>query len=218
MDNIGTIIIVVAVITIIASIALAIDFLNRKRYEQSTWKPSINWLFRLVNFDLYLSSGISKFFYIWLTLIAIIGGIAVMFIGEEGSFWVGLAVMVAGPLVIRLVFEMTYIMFSIREQLVAANRTLTDIKFGNKSAGAPSAPVYPAAPAPVRPVAPAPAAAPVRPVAPAAAPRPAAPMGAAPQPARPVAPAPAARRFCPKCGAEVKNGAPFCTNCGTKMG
>ena len=24
--------------------------------------------------------------------------------------------------------------------------------------------------------------------------------------------------FCPKCGAEVKSGAPFCTNCGAKMG
>lgn len=216
--NVGESAVAALIIGLIAAIVGAIFFLNRKRYEKSVWSPVKNWFFRLFNFDMYVSSAITKFMYMFFTIFVIVLAFGVMF--NEG-FGPGLVLLIVMPIVVRLIFEAIYLFFGIRDQLSSVNRTLLDIKQGKgpDAFAAPARPVAPApAPAPVRPVAPAPAAAPVRPVAPAAAPRPAAPMGAAPQPARPVAPAAGARRFCPKCGAEVKNGAPFCTNCGTKMG
>lgn len=217
-SGMGDAVVAALIIGLVAAIAGAIFFLNRKRYEKSVWSPVKNWFFRLFNFDMYVFSAISKFLYMFFTIFVIVLAFGAMF--NEG-FGPGLVLLIVMPIVVRLIFEGIYLFFGIRDQLSSVNRTLLDIKQG-KGADAFAAPARPAAPAPapapVRPVAPAPAA-PARPVAPAAAPRPAAPMGAAPQqPVRPVAPAPAARRFCPKCGAEVKSGAPFCTNCGAKMG
>lgn len=223
LGNFGKGAVAALIIGLIAAIVGAIFFLNRKRYENSVWSPVKNWFFRLVNFDMYVFSAISKFLYMFFTVFVIVLSLVGMF--QEDGFLPGLLMLVILPIAVRLIFEGIYLFFGIRDQLSSVNRTLLDIKQG-KGSDAFAAPVRPAAPAapaaapaPVRPVAPAPAA-PVRPAAPApaAAPRPAAPIGAAP--VRPAAPAqtPAARRFCPKCGAEVKNGAPFCTNCGAKMG
>lgn len=212
--------IVAAIIGLIAGIALTIYFVNRKRYENSVWNPTKNWFFRLVNFDMYIFSVFAKFMYLFTTVFTIVMSFVLMF--QEDMFLPGLIMLFVGPIVIRVINELTYILFAMRDQLSSVNRTLTDIKQGKgpdtfAAPAAPAAPVRPApAAAPARPVAPAPAA-PARPAAPAAAPRPAAPMGAAPQQPRPAAPQAAARRFCPKCGAEVKAGAPFCTNCGSKM-
>lgn len=214
LENVRTGAIVALIIALIGAIALTIYFVNRKRYENSVWSPVKNWFFRLVNFDMYIFSVFAKFLYLFVTILVIIMSFVVMF--QEDGFLPGLLILILGPIVVRVVNELTYILFAMRDQLSSVNRTLTDIKQG-KGAEMPTA--YAAPATPVRPAAPAPAAAPARPVAPApaAAPRPAAPMGAAPQQPRPVAPQAAPRRFCPKCGAEVKAGAPFCTNCGSKM-
>ena len=194
-SGMGDAVVAALIIGLVAAIAGAIFFLNRKRYENSVWSPVKNWFFRLFNFDMYVFSAISKFLYMFFTIFVIVLAFGAMF--NEG-FGPGLVLLIVMPIVVRLIFEGVYLFFGIRDQLSSVNRTLLDIKQGKGSDAF---------------------AAPARPVAPAAAPRPAAPMGAAPQqPVRPVAPAPAARRFCPKCGAEVKSGAPFCTNCGAKMG
>ena len=218
LQNVKTGAIVALVIALIGAIALTIYFVNRKRYENSVWSPVKNWFFRLVNFDMYIFSVFAKFLYLFVTIMVIVLSFVVMF--QEDGFLAGLLMLILGPIVVRVVNELTYILFAMRDQLSSVNRTLTDIKQG-KGAEMPTAYAAPTRPAPAaapaRPVAPAAPAAPARPAAPAAAPRPAAPMGAAPQPARPAAPQAAARRFCPKCGAEVKAGAPFCTNCGSKM-
>ena len=165
--------IIILVISLVGALALSIYFLSRKRLAASVGSPVKNWFFRFFNFDMYLSSAIMKFLYIFLTILVICLSFVVMF---DAEFEVGLGMLIAGPVVLRLVYEFLLLIFSIRDKLDAIDSKLT---------GASEKPVRRPEP---------------RHAAPAAAPQ-----------------APA-RRFCNKCGAEVKNGAPFCTNCGAKMG
>ena len=192
LENIKTAAIVILIISLLGAIALSIYFLNQKRYDESVVQPVKHWFFRFFNFDKYIISGVTKFLYFFMTIFAICLSFVLM---VESDFGTGLGVLLLGPLAIRLVYELTYIILAIRDKLDSIDRTAKDIRNGCEDS------------APARPAAPARHAAPVTPAAaPAAAPAP-----------RPAAPQAAPRRFCPKCGAEVKPGAPFCTNCGAKM-
>lgn len=175
----------VTIISALIALVLAIYFLSRGRYEASRLRPGLHGLFRFVNFDMYVFSTVQKFLYLFITIFVIIASFVVMF--QDGGFTAGLVMLITGPIVVRLVYELLYIIFAIRDHLASINRTLLDIKQGG--VGSENAPTRTSAYADT-----------TRPVNPA--PRP------APRPAS---------RFCPNCGKEVKNGAPFCTNCGNKM-
>lgn len=176
----------VTIISAVIALALAIYFLSRRRYEQSRCKPGLHGLFRFVNFDMYIFSSVQKFLYLFLTVFVIITSFVIMF--QDDGFTSGLMTLIIGPIVVRLVYELLYIVFAIRDHLASVNRTLLDIKQGG--AGSEPLQTYRSAYA-----------------------DPARPANPAPRPA----PQPAVRRFCPKCGKEVKNGVPFCSNCGTRM-
>lgn len=186
VSRIGDAMLAVTIISAVIALALAIYFLSRRRYEESRNRPGLHGLFRFFNFDMYVFSTIQKYLYLFITVFVIITSFVVMF--QDDGFVSGLVMLIVGPIVVRLVYELLYILFAIRDHMASANRTLLDIKQGG--VGCEPLQTY-------RPV----YADPARPVNPA--PRP--------------APQPAASRFCPKCGKEIKNGAPFCSNCGTRM-
>lgn len=185
VSRIGDAILAVIIISAVIALALAIYFFSRRRYEESRISPGLHGLFRFVNFDMYIFSTVQKFLYLFLTILVIIASFVIMFRDE---FLAGLMTLIIGPIVVRLAYELIYIVFAMRDHLASINRTLLDIK--QDGAGFENAqthrPDYAGTARPVNP-----------------APRP--------------APQPAARRFCPSCGKEVKNGAPFCSNCGTRM-
>lgn len=175
----------VVIISAVIALGLAIYFLSRKRYESSRWKPGLHGLFRFVNFDMYIFSVVQKYLYLFLTVLTVIASFVIMF--QDDGFVTGLMVLIIGPIAVRLIYELMYIIFAMRDLLASANRTLLDIK--QDGAGSGNAHPFRRDAATESPAAPRPA----------------------PQPA------PAARRFCPKCGKELKNGASFCSNCGTRM-
>lgn len=243
--SVGLIVIIaILLLSFGGALALSIIFFSRKRYENSVGRPALNWFFRFLNFDMFIFSTIAKFCYMFITILMMLLSLVVIFTGQVVG---GLVAFIASPVLVRIIYELVYIVFGMRDQLASINLTLLEMKKSGSAMGgvpaapAPAAPVAPApvapvpaapvAPAPVVPTAPAAPEAPVRPapapVRPAPAPAPQRPAPVAPQ--RPAAPAPqqrpapqpapqqAARRFCPKCGREVKPGAPFCSNCGTKM-
>ncbi len=179
VSRIGDAMLAVTIISAVIALALAIYFLSRGRYEKSRNRPGLHGLFRFFNFDMYVFSTIMKFLYMFATVYTIIMSFVAMF--QDDGFLSGLLMLVIGPAVVRLVYELIYILFAIRDHLASANRTLLDIK--QSTAG-----YEPARPA----------------------------RSAYAEPQR-YAPQPEARRFCPKCGREVKSGAPFCSNCGTRM-
>lgn len=161
---------VVTIISALIALVLAIYFLSRRRYENSNRRPGLHGLFRFVNFDMYIFSSVQKYLYLFLTVFVIIGSFVMIF--QDDGLLPGIVSLFVGPIAVRLVYELIYIIFAIRDQLASANRTLLDIKQG--SFGTEPSQAY-----------------------------------------RPANPAP--RRFCPTCGKEVRNGAPFCSNCGTQM-
>ena len=179
LSRLGDTMIAVTIISAVIALVMAIYFLSRRRYEESSNRPGLHGLFRFFNFDMYVFSTIMKFLYMFATVYTIIMSFVAMF--QDDGFLTGLLMLVIGPAVVRLIYELIYILFAIRDHLASAHRTLLDIK--HSTAGYESA-------------------------------RPA--RSAYAEPPR-YAPQPEPRRFCPKCGREVKSGAPFCSNCGTRM-
>lgn len=184
LSEIGDAMLAVTVISAVIALVLAIYFLSRRRYENSNRRPGLHGLFRFVNFDMYIFSAVQKYLYLFLTVFVIIGSFVMMF--QDDGLLAGIVSLFVGPIVVRLAYELIYIIFAIRDQLASVNRTLLDIKQDGMGTGSAS-PYKAAYAAPERPANPTPR------------------------------PAPAASRFCPKCGKEVQNGAPFCNNCGSRM-
>lgn len=180
VSRLGTAMLAVTIISALIALIMAACLLPRRRYEESR-QTGLHGLFRFVNFDMYIFSTIQKVLYLFSTIFIIISSFVIMF--QDGGFFAGLATLIIGPIVVRLVNELLYIIFAIRDNLVSIKDSLLDIKqVGN---GFGTSQTY---------------------------------RSASPRPANPEPrPAPAASRFCPNCGKEVKNGAPFCTNCGNKM-
>jgi len=119
---------VAAIVSFVAAIIGAIYFFNAAREAKATgFKKK---MFSLVNFRVYFSSGILRFLWMFATLFLIILGVGYMF--EE--FWVGLMIAVGFPILIRLVYEMLYLFFSMRDELVKINLNLTSDKGGKKAA------------------------------------------------------------------------------------
>ena len=188
LEKAKTALIIILILSLIAAFVGIFYFVNKRRYDASAKKPLLNWLFRFVNFDTYILASIVKFFYIFITVFCVLGGIVMLFV--DGMAATGFAMMIAGPIMTRLMFEMLYVFFSLHGLLGDANRTLVDIKRILKPESERAA----------------------RRARPAEDPGYAAPRQAAPRQA-----APAETRTCPFCGKEVRSTAPFCTNCGSRF-
>ena len=195
---------------------------------------------------------ILRFLYVFYTLFCIVAGLLMLFgvevrgykVPAEDTFQVGLLLMILGPIILRLAFELLMLAVLLVKNVIEINKKLSKKTGETKApaapsvaakyaaAAAPAAPARPAAPAPqaapvryAAPVAPAPA--PVRPapVAPAPAPVQPAPVAPAPAPVQPVAPVvPASASVVPApavvpAAPEKPAAAPsfvFCTECGTR--
>ena len=107
------------VLALLGTIVVSIVFIrseNRMRYT--------GWMKRIsthVNFERYIIPLILKFLYVLSVLFAIINGIITMI---SGSFWTGLLMTVLAPIVIRMVYELIMMMFSIHNGIMETNRLL----------------------------------------------------------------------------------------------
>jgi hypothetical protein len=107
------------VLALVGAIAVAIVFIrseNRKRYTGLMKRIATH-----VNFERYVIPLILKFLYVLTALAAIFNGIITMF---ASSFWSGLLMAVFGPVVVRMVYELIMMLFSIHNGIMETNRLL----------------------------------------------------------------------------------------------
>ena len=137
-------IIVFAIVALILAILSVILITPRSR------KPYLNefftWLHHVFNFDALLIDKILKFLYIFSTFFVIFEGFAILIMGSA----IGLLVMLIGPFVVRLVYEMMMMFVIMVKHVAEINRKVKDENPGNPSAEpfAPEAPAPAARPAP----------------------------------------------------------------------
>ena len=214
--------VILGVIAALTCTILAFIFIvpeKRRAQLPKFWKA----IHDLFNFKYLVLEAVLKFMYVLATLSCIGIGFFLLFSGYSygygfyggGGFQSlaleGLIVMIAGPILVRLSYEMMMMFIILVKNTIQINKKLS--KDGKQEDGPsfdipvnefrPAAPVAPAAPveytAPVEPAAPA---APVEYAAPAA----------------PVAPAaPAEEMFCPYCGTKQSSENFFCINCQRRL-
>ena len=151
-------IIVFAIVALILAILSVILITPRSR------KPYLNgfftWLHHVFNFDALLIDKILKFLYIFSTFFVIFEGFAILIMGSA----IGLLVMLIGPFLIRLFYEMIMMMVILVKHVAEINRKVKnenpgapaeDLSTAPAEPYAPAAPVTRAAPRPVAPVCPA---------------------------------------------------------------
>ena len=107
------------ILALIGAIAVAIVFIrseNRMRYTGLMKRIATH-----VNFERFVIPLILKFLYVFSALTVIFSGIITMF---SSSFWSGLLMMVFGPVVVRMVYELIMMLFSIHNGIMETNRLL----------------------------------------------------------------------------------------------
>ena len=110
--------IVTAVLSLVVALILFFGLVIRKKDPESGFAK---WWKEFLNFRKIWIAGIMKFVYIFGSLLCIFGGIALMIYGfwegrEPGvMILVGLGVMIVGPILLRLTFEMTMLFVSVWE-------------------------------------------------------------------------------------------------------
>lgn len=114
--SIGSSFIVIFILALIAAGAIAYFFLSAARRD--SYKGFTAKLSSLFNFTKYLVPMIMKFLYAFATAYAVLNGLYVLF---SGSVW-GLLYLVAGPILVRIGFELTMLMYSIHEELVRVRK------------------------------------------------------------------------------------------------
>ncbi len=115
--SIGSSSIVIFILALIAAALIAYFFLSVARRD--TYKGFTAKVSGLFNFTKYLVPMILKFLYAFATAYAVLNGLYVLF---SGSLF-GLIYLVAGPIVVRIGFELTMLMYSIHEELVRVRKT-----------------------------------------------------------------------------------------------
>ena len=150
---------------------------------------------------LYLEA-ILRFFYVSITLGCISFGFFLIF-AKRGGFAAGMGVMILGPIITRITFELSMLVILIVSKLTDIDRKMDRIPGSTsksdpvKKTGLPPVDDRPPAPEPVPIPVPSPVPAPE------------------PTPA-PVVPPVDIRKYCPKCGTPVTDGV-FCPKCGTRV-
>lgn len=111
--------IVATVLAVVGAVAAALVFIrseNRSRYT--------GWMKRIathVNFERYIIPLILKFMYVFTVLLVFLNGLVTLF---TVSFWSGLLMAVIGPIVVRMVYELIMMLFSIHNGIMETNRLL----------------------------------------------------------------------------------------------
>lgn len=164
----------------------------------SVFKGRNNAVIRFANFEINIFPFINKALYFFATLLAVLLAVINLI---DGAIAEGIALLVGGPIVVRVAFELLNVVFGIHGRLADINRNIQNISIEAPAPQIVSAPAADPAPAP----APRPAPTPAPKPAPQQKPKP------EPKPAGPVF------SFCPNCGKGIKPGAPFCNNCGSKL-
>lgn len=204
----GTLAVVAAVLAVVATVLAFVFLVPEKRREKMG--NFGKFLHDTVNFKYLIVEKILQALYIFLTCFVILSGFFLLFKTVdtwEGKYWLGgqgLLLMILGPIVIRLVYELLMMMVLLVKNVIAINgklrsqngdtarkdvfaapsldmsgmkaRILKNTVQDNGATMAPQAPQGPVVPQ------------------------------------SPVAPQAPAARFCPKCGTPLENG--VCPNCG----
>jgi uncharacterized membrane protein len=114
--GIGSSSIVIFILAVVAAALIAYFFLNAARRD--TYKGFGSRVSGLFNFTKYLVPMILKFLYAFATAFAVLNGLYILF---SGNFF-GLVYLIVGPIVVRIGFELTMLMYSIHEELVRVRK------------------------------------------------------------------------------------------------
>lgn len=123
-DGMGTVAVVSLILAVIAAIALVMYYTSTGYGKKM--KGAGRTMYRLVNFDIYLMPFIVRFLYLFFTIFAMASGVYLMFQDVDKAFLMGLFTIVCGVILVRLVFEAIYLIFSFRELLYKISRNTAD--------------------------------------------------------------------------------------------
>lgn len=124
--------VVCLILAIIGGLILLFAFLPEKK--ESHYKDSTLQIYRILNFRKMFSMGILKLIYLISMIFITLMGIVILF---SQSFFGGLLGIVFGNLILRVVYELFLLVFSIHENLTQINHNtsqlLTKMQDDNKS-------------------------------------------------------------------------------------
>ena len=137
MELFGTLLIAAVILTLVITIVLAIAVVpDKKRSKLKGFGRFLNDIF---NFRGLLIESITRFFYILTTVAFVVFGFFMLFlVVEQKSFfddsvrtvwygWIGLILMVVGPIVTRLIFEAAMLFILLVKNVIKINNKLDDI-------------------------------------------------------------------------------------------
>ena len=134
LSGIGTASILILILALAGAIVIMALFLPKKK--RGSYQGFAAQLYDFLNFNTYWLPTIVKATYLFFTLFSILSGLYVMI---ALSFLTGLLTMVFGPVLMRLVYEMAFLFYSMREQLKHNNELLETIAKNTGSAEVPKA-------------------------------------------------------------------------------
>lgn len=113
--NVG-LIFAVPIISLIITILVFVLLVQKKKAPKSRF---LKWLREFLNFRSILIAGLIKFFYLFLATLLTIGGFVMMFMGKDDMvvpmILIGLAIVVFGNIILRLIMEGMMIMIGLWE-------------------------------------------------------------------------------------------------------
>ena len=137
MELFGTLLIAAVILTLVITIVLAIAVVpDKKRSKLKGFGRFLNDIF---NFRGLLIESITRFFYLLTTVAFVVFGFFMLFlVVEQESFfddsvrtvwygWIGIILMVVGPIVTRLIFEAAMLFILLVKNVIKINNKLDDI-------------------------------------------------------------------------------------------
>ncbi len=124
--------VIILVLALAATIALAILFL-RKKSEAVKNSKFLNWVHDTVNFRSLLIDKILKVLYIFETCVCIIGGLIMFFYGFAYIRYTasitlgGLGLLILGPFVVRILFEMIMMFITLVQNSSDINKKMDQL-------------------------------------------------------------------------------------------
>jgi len=122
MTLIPTILVIGLIIGLILGIVLAIIFLPTRKRPNYAKNPALLFLYEFFNFKTMLLGVILKIFYIASAIALVFVGLYYMF---GISFFGGLAILILGNVLIRVLFESIMLLFSVNDSLTSLTRHIT---------------------------------------------------------------------------------------------